>query len=67
MVAQGDTSFQKGAVYMVYFTKCYFTISISKESEKNPFSLVYRITAKGQKAFTAYVEALKGYLEVGDK
>ena len=28
---------------------------------------ICRITSKGQKAFTAYVEALKGYLEVGDK
>ena len=28
---------------------------------------ICRITAKGQKAFTAYVEALKGYLEIKNK
>lgn len=33
---------------------------------KRPCTLC-RITNKGQKAFLAYVEALKGYLEVGDK
>ena len=33
---------------------------------KRPCTLC-RITAKGQRAFGAYVEALKGYLNVGDK
>ena len=33
---------------------------------KRPCTLC-RITNKGQKAFLTYVEALKGYLEVGDK
>ena len=28
---------------------------------------ICRITSKGQKAFEAYVQALKSYLEVGDK
>ena len=33
---------------------------------KRPWT-IWRITRQGQKAFTAYVEALKGYLEIKNK